>query len=157
MSAEPLMDAAGIAQRIPHQGRMAWLDGLLEWSDDHIVCRASNHQDRDHPLRTARGLLGGAAIEYAAQAMALHGALCAQAAGSADSSSPEPGFLASARSVQLGVWRLDDVAGPLRVEARRLAGDDRQLLYRFHVAGASGIVVAEGRATVVLNTPLAMK
>ena len=37
---------------------------------------------RRHPLRSASGLLASAAIEYAAQAMAVHGALCAGAAGS---------------------------------------------------------------------------
>lgn len=147
-----LMTAAGIAERVPHHGRMAWLDGLLEWSDAHIVCRASNHRDLDHPLRTAHGLLATCAIEYAAQAMALHGALCAEAAGQA--AGPVPGFLASARSVQLANWRLDEAEGPLRIEAHRQAGDTRQLLYQFNVADAAGRSLAQGRATVVLNTPL---
>jgi predicted hotdog family 3-hydroxylacyl-ACP dehydratase len=146
------MTAAGIAERVPHQGRMAWLDGLIEWSSEHIVCRANNHRDPDHPLRTAHGVLASCAIEYAAQAMALHGALCAEAAGQAIGA--VPGFLASARSVQLGAWRLDEAEGPLRIEARRQAGDTRQLLYQFIVADAAGRSLAEGRATVVLNTPL---
>lgn len=152
MSVAVLMSAADIARRVPHHGRMAWLDGLLEWSGDHIVCRASNHRDPDHPLRTSSGLLASCAIEYAAQAMALHGALCAEAAGQA--SGPVPGFLASARGVQLSTWRLDEADGPLRIEARRQAGDTRQLLYQFVVADAAGGLLAEGRATVVLNTPL---
>lgn len=154
MTAELLMTAAGIAERVPHHGRMAWLDGLLAWSTDHIVCRANNHRDADHPLRTPRGLLASCAIEYAAQAMALHGALCAEAAGR--EAGPVPGFLASARSVQLGTWRLDEVDGPLRIEAHRQAGDTRQLLYQFLVADGAGRSLAEGRATVVLNTPLMM-
>ena len=37
---------------------------------------------------------------------------------------------------------------------RRLAGDTRQLLYGFTLADGHGAIVAEGRATVVLNTPL---
>ncbi len=146
------MTAAGIAERVPHHGRMAWLDGLLEWSQAHIVCRASNHHDSDHPLRTPHGLLASCAIEYAAQAMALHGALCAEATGQAVG--PVPGFLASARSVQLGCWRLDEADGPLRIEAQRQAGDTRQLLYQFNVNDAAGRSLAQGRATVVLNTPL---
>jgi hypothetical protein len=41
----------------------------------------------------------------------------------------------------------------LRVEVERLAGDSRQILYRF-VVGDGTTAFAEGRATVVLNTPL---
>jgi predicted hotdog family 3-hydroxylacyl-ACP dehydratase len=145
---------AGIMARVPHQGAMCWLARLLAWSDERIVCEADNHPDRDHPLRGAHGLLAGAAIEYAAQAMALHGALRAEAQGQA--AGAVPGFLASARGVKLARWRLDDVTGPLRIEAERLAGDTRQLLYGFTVADSTGAALAEGRATVVLNTPLAM-
>lgn len=146
------LDHAGIAARVPHQGRMCWLDRLVEWSDERIVCEAMNHHDDDHPLRTPQGLLASCAIEYAAQAMALHGVLCAEAEALAIG--PVPGFLASARGVTLSRWRLDDAAGPLRIQAERLAGDTRQLLYGFRIDDAAGTRLAEGRATVVLNTPL---
>jgi predicted hotdog family 3-hydroxylacyl-ACP dehydratase len=147
------LDAAGIARRVPHHGAMCWLDSLLSWSDERLVCLADNHRDAAHPLRTAQGLLASSAIEYAAQAMALHGALRAESLG--DGTGPVPGFLASARGVELARWRLDDVQAPLRIEAERQAGDQRQLLYRFQVSDAStGEWLARGRATVVLNTPL---
>jgi len=149
---EPAMNAAGIALRVPHQGAMCWLDALLSWSDASIACLASNHRDAAHPLRTAHGLLASCAIEYAAQAMALHGALRAESQG--ETAGPVPGFLASARGVQLARWRLDDVDGPLRIEAERLAGDTRQLLYSFRVGDSTGAWLAQGRATVVLNTAL---
>ena len=151
-SAPVTLDHGGIAARVPHQGRMCWLQRLVAWSDERIVCEAVNHQDADHPSRTAHGLLASCAIEYAAQAMALHGALRAEAAELAIG--PVPGFLASARGVKLSRWRLDKVAGPLRIEAERLAGDTRQLLYGFRLTDAVGECVAEGRATVILNTPL---
>jgi predicted hotdog family 3-hydroxylacyl-ACP dehydratase len=144
----------GIAALIPHSGRMCLLDHLVEWNADRIVCAATNHRDADHPLRSRRGLLAPVAIEYAAQAMALHGALIGQAAGTPAT----PGYLASARGVQLRVLRLDDLppATPdeLRIEATRQAGDAQQILYAFHVSHA-GRPVADGRAAVVLNTPLA--
>ena len=146
------LDHAGIAARVPHHGTMCLLDRLLGWTDDGVTCSAINHADLDHPLRSASGLLAAHAIEYAAQAMALHGALRAEAAG--QPAGPVPGYLASARGVQLGRRRMDDAPGPLRIEARRIAGDVRQLLYGFKVTDANDGVVAEGRATVVLNTPL---
>jgi predicted hotdog family 3-hydroxylacyl-ACP dehydratase len=101
-------------------------------------------------LRTAGGLLAPNVIEYAAQAMALHGGLLA-----AEGSTPSAGFLASARNVRMSVARLDDVEGALQVQARRLSGDERQILYEFAVKAEDGRMLAEGRAVVVLNTPLA--
>lgn len=148
-------DHAGIARLIPHSGSMCLLDRLLSWDPQHVVCAARNHRDAAHPLRTRSGLMSPCAIEYAAQAMALHGALIGQDAGTAAS----PGFLASARGVQLHVLRLDDLPLPagaadeLRIEATRQSGDERQILYSF-VVGHAGRPVAEGRAAVVLNTPL---
>jgi predicted hotdog family 3-hydroxylacyl-ACP dehydratase len=141
----------GIARLIPHSGRMCLLARMLAWDAQHIVCTATNHRDPQHPLRTRRGLLAPVAIEYAAQAMALHGALIGQATGRPAT----PGFLASARGVQLHVLRLDDLNDDeLRIEATRQAGDAQQILYAFHV-GQSGCAIAEGRAAVVLNTALA--
>ncbi|MES2099871.1 MAG: hydroxymyristoyl-ACP dehydratase [Pseudomonadota bacterium] len=150
----PLLARDGIAALIPHSGTMCLLARLDAWSLQHVACAATNHRDADHPLRTRRGLLAPAAIEYAAQAMALHGALIGQAAGTPAS----PGYLASARGVQLHVLRLDDLPAAaqdeLRIEATRQAGDARQILYAFTVHHADRLL-AEGRAAVVLNTPLA--
>lgn len=138
-----------IAALIPHQGRMCLLDALLDWDAARIRCRAISHTDADNPLRSASGLLASAAIEYAAQAAALHGGLLAQA----DGAGAAPGYLASARAVQLHRLRLDDLPGPLDIEAERQAGDAQQLLYTFRVCHA-GQPVVEGRLAVVLNTPL---
>jgi len=156
MSLSQTLGHDGIAALIPHSGSMCLLDRLLAWDAQRIVCAATNHRDAAHPLRTRSGLLSPCAIEYAAQAMALHGALIGQEAGTPAT----PGYLASARGVQLHVLRLDDlpaldpaVPDELRIEATRHAGDARQILYAFHVSHA-GCPVAIGRAAVVLNTPL---
>lgn len=143
------LDRDGIAARIPHSGSMCLLDGLLGWTADEVRCRASSHHDAAHPLRSPGGLLSPVAIEYASQAMALHGGLTA-----APGSTPSAGFLAAARSVNLHVSRLDDVPGLLLVTATRLAGADAQALYRFELHDETGRLLVDGRATVVLNTPL---
>lgn len=150
MTAPPqTLDRDGIAARIPHSGSMCLLDGLLGWDADHVRCRASSHRDAAHPLRSPGGLLAPVAIEYASQAMALHGALTAL-----PGSTPSAGFLAAARSVTLHVPRLDDVPGLLLVQATRLAGADQQALYQFTLHDEQGRLLVDGRATVVLNTPL---
>ena len=143
------LDRASIAARIPHSGSMCLLDRLESWTADAIHCTATSHADTDNPLRTAGGLMAPNAIEYAAQAMALHGGLLAT-----EGDPPSAGFLASARNVRLPVARLDDVAGALQVRAQRLSGDARQVLYEFSVTDANGALLADGRAVVVLNTPL---
>lgn len=142
-------DAMAIARRIPHAGRMALLDGLVVWEEDRIVCTASSHPAADHPLRTASGLLAPVLIEYAAQAMALHGALAAEHAEPGDK--PRLGFLARTRQVRLFVARLDGLGAPLYVEALREAAQGDTVMYAFRVDAPEGVRVAEGRATVILG------
>jgi predicted hotdog family 3-hydroxylacyl-ACP dehydratase len=149
MSKPPALDHAGIAALIPHAGRMCLLDAVHSWDEGSIRCTARSHSDPGNPLRSGSGLLASTAIEYAAQAAAVHGALKARAAGHAAA----PGFLASARGVQLHRLRLDDLAGELSIHAEQVAGEGRQLLYGFSVVHA-GAPVADGRLAVVLDTPL---
>lgn len=142
----------GVEALIPHRGAMCLLDRMTTWNEARIECIAVNHRDPAHPLRSRSGLLASAAIEYAAQAAALHGALIAQAAGGR----ALPGYLASAREVRLAAWRLDDLPAAtldeLRVSAERQAGDATRLLYAFSVAHA-GREIAAGRLAVVLHSP----
>ncbi len=141
-----------IARRIPHQGRMCLLDTVTAWDDSHICCQASSHNAPDHPLR-AHGRLGAACgVEYAAQAMAVHGALVAEtgAEGSADHIPARAGYLASLRSVTLHAERLDTVAGPLTVNAERVTGDANTVLYSFTVQAGTQVLLT-GRAVVVLD------
>jgi predicted hotdog family 3-hydroxylacyl-ACP dehydratase len=148
------LDRAGIEALIPHRGAMCLLDRLLRWDDERIECLAVDHRDPDHPLRTASGLMASAAIEYAAQAAALHGGLSAQAAGA----TARPGFLASARDVRLALWRLDDLpvlpVDALHILAERQAADATRLLYAFRVRHGDR-EIASGRLAVVLDPDLA--
>ena len=148
-SAPAILDRAGIARLIPHSGTMCLLDRLDAWTPSEIRCSASGHGDADNPLRSAGGLLAPNAIEYAAQAMALHGSLVA-----APGAAPSPGYIASVRNVRLATLRLDTAPGPLNIHALRMAGDTNQVLYSFSVSDAYGQVLAEGRAAVVLDTAL---
>ena len=149
MTAPQTMEREGIARRIPHSGSMCLLSRLESWSADAIHCTSTTHRDADNPMRTPTGLLAPCAIEYAAQAMALHGGLIAP-----EGSQPSAGFLASARNVRFAVARLDTVEGAMHLHARRASGDERQILYEFAVKDAQGHVLADGRAVVVLNTPI---
>jgi predicted hotdog family 3-hydroxylacyl-ACP dehydratase len=142
------LDCAWLLAHLPHQGSMCLLDAVTAWDAQHIRCTASSHRHADNPLRAHDRLGAACGIEYAAQAMAAHGALLAAA-----ESAPRVGYLASVRGVDLHVARLDDIAADLEVEAERLSGDDNVILYGFRVS-AAGCELLSGRATVVLDSAL---
>lgn len=149
MNPPATLERAGIAARIPHQGSMCLLDRLEAWDAQSIHCTTARHADPANPLRTAGGLLAPAAIEFAAQAMALHGGLLA-----AEGSTPSAGYIASVRSVKFHAAALHERPAPLHLHAQRLSGDANQVMYAFRVADGAQQPVAEGRVVVVLNTPL---
>ena len=139
------LNHAEIAARIPHAGSMCLLDAMESSSDMDILCRAVSHQSPDHPLRS-HGRLGAAiAVEYAAQAMALHGSIL-----NADLDvSAIGGRLINVRQLTLHCARFDDLASPLTVRATRLLGDVANVIYSFEVS-AEGQMIASGRAGVML-------
>ena len=124
---------------------MCLLNAVVDWSETAISCSAISHLDPANPLRAADRLGTATGVEYAAQAMAVHGSLLAQAGDQ-----PRQGYLTSVRSVQLHVARLDDLPGELSVQAERLSGDDNHILYQFSLSHA-GRCLLEGRAAVVLD------
>jgi predicted hotdog family 3-hydroxylacyl-ACP dehydratase len=167
-----------IEQNIPHHGRMCLLDEVMEWDAQHIRCGSGTHRLLNHPLRS-NGRLGIACgIEYAAQTMAVHGALSggasaggavaagmvaagAAAAGTvagntvtgntvAGSTRPAAGFLAGLRDVRLYVLRLDDIETDLICEAVLVAGDRSTALYEFALWSEAQRLLS-GRATVVFD------
>ena len=140
---------ADIAARIPHAGTMCLLDSVIDWGPEHIHCQASSHRDPANPLRSGGRLGALCGIEYAAQAMALHGGLQAAPPGKAGQR-PKAGFLASVRSVTAHVARLDDRPAKLLIKARRVSGDDNLVMYEFSVRDADGLLI-EGRAAVVMD------
>lgn len=140
-----MLDRAEIDSRIPHSGTMCLLDAVVDWSESTISCIATSHADLANPLRAEDKLGAANGIEYAAQAMAIHGALLANANGA-----PRQGYLTSVRGVTLYVDRLDDFLGPIDVRAERLSGDAKNVLYQFSVSHA-GRCLLEGRAAVILD------
>jgi predicted hotdog family 3-hydroxylacyl-ACP dehydratase len=144
------MNRAWIEEHIPHQGRMCLLDEVIEWDVQHIRCRSATHRALDNPLRSQDRLGIACGIEYAAQAMALHAALAAGAAGGAPVDTPKVGFLAGVRDVRLRVSRLDDIDCDLICEAILVAGDGLTAIYEFTLRDTLRSLLS-GRATIFLN------
>jgi predicted hotdog family 3-hydroxylacyl-ACP dehydratase len=144
-----------IAQRIPHQGTMCLLESVTAWDASQIFCEASGHRSSSNPLR-GHGRLGGACgIEYAAQAMAIHGALITESqmhVGGQAAAAPKAGYLVSVRSVTLHIDRLDKLDEVLVIHAERMMGDGLTIVYSFTIHAGPALVLS-GRATVILEAP----
>ncbi|MDO8925822.1 MAG: hydroxymyristoyl-ACP dehydratase [Sideroxyarcus sp.] len=134
-----------IAKVIPHVGSMCLLDGVLECDAQRIRCISSSHRDPANPMRSGDELPALCGIEYAAQAMAVHGAWDAKY-----DSKPRAGYLAALRDIACTTMRLDNLSDDLIIDAEKVMGDEARVIYQFDIhAGTSRIM--SGRATVVLD------
>jgi predicted hotdog family 3-hydroxylacyl-ACP dehydratase len=142
----PLIDKSQIRTLIPHSGTMCLLDGVVCWDNESIVCISNTHRDVNNPLRRDGQLSALHALEYGAQAAAIHGGLRARAA----STTAPPCYLAALRGARLHVTRLDDLTSALEIRGQRLFGDAGDTIYQCEVS-ADGISIADGRVTIMLR------
>ena len=132
-----------LSRLIPHAGNMCLLDMVEYWDTEKIVCSSLSYNNADNPLRNRGRLHSVCAVEYAAQAMAVHGGLYAVDTASG-------GFLASIRDLNILNPYMDQSSEPLRVEAEKIMSNESTLLYRFSVY-IGGVELVNGRATVILQ------
>ena len=141
-----MLDRSQIAALIPHAGTMCLLDKVERWDATSIRCLTSRHRSGDNPLKRAEGGIGAVCgVEFAAQAMAVHGRLAANLDGL-----PKPGLLASVRDLRLRVAFLDEIAEELVIDATLLMSDGHTATYSFTLSAARS-ELACGRATVVFE------
>jgi predicted hotdog family 3-hydroxylacyl-ACP dehydratase len=138
-----------IAAHIPHSGAMCLLDTVEAWDETHVRCTATSHRDAGNPLRSHGRLAAVCGVEYAAQAMAVHGALLGVIDGPRGAR-PRVGYLASVRNVEAHVERLDTLDAALAIEAERVSGGGNTVLYGFTVR-CNERVLLTGRAAVLLD------
>jgi predicted hotdog family 3-hydroxylacyl-ACP dehydratase len=143
---ETKINKAWIAAHIPHQDAMCLLDHVSDWDAQHIICKAYSHKLSDNPLRYREQLSTACGIEYAAQAMAVHGALMAPE----KHHQPKAGFLVSIRGATIHRARLDDVDHSLTVKATCIHSSDDNILYEFTLHAETELLL-DGRAAVMLN------
>lgn len=136
---------------IPHAGDMCLLDTVEEWTADDIRCTTLTHLAPHHPLRRQERLAGLHLVEYAAQAMAVHGALLAHGG---ERGTAQPGMLGALRDIRLFVTHIDTLSGPLTVNAKRRLARADGLVYDFKIDNG-GRLLCEGRVVVALGMALA--
>ena len=141
-----------IQSRIPHAGTMCLLDSVRSWDATTIICEAEA-PTAAHPLAHTAGRQGVpavaaaaavAAVEYAAQAAAVHGSLLD------DTDSPRDGLLAKLTDVELRAAGLDEVGGSLTIRAQLLSRVASGCIYSFEVSDQQGCV-ARGRLLVAFQ------
>jgi predicted hotdog family 3-hydroxylacyl-ACP dehydratase len=126
-----MLTRAQIEVRIPHAGSMVLLDRLVRYDETRIVCEAAAPTP-EHPLARAEGLPAVAAVEYAAQAAALHGALLD------GNSEPRHGMLAKLSEVELIGGCLEATSSALTVQAELLVRGALGCMYSFTVHDEQG-------------------
>ena len=132
-----------IARLVPHAGSMCLLEEVLAWDENTITCRAISHRDPSNPLRSHGRLAAVIGVEYAAQAVAVHGGLRGE-------NSSKGGYIAALRDVICTVDRLDTESADLVVSATRVAAEGGRLLYDFRLEGGNRELLT-GRLSVVLR------
>ena len=160
------IDAARIRELVPHAGKMCLLERVVACDTASIRCETRSHLDQSNPLRRNGHLSSLCAIEYAAQAMALHGALTAPGnigalsppgrnsalngarSGSA-AANARHGYLASVRDLRCRTRCLDQHSGTLSVSAELIFNESSRHIYAFVVADGDTELVT-GRAAVIL-------
>lgn len=134
-----------LCRRIPHSGSMCLLDRVLKWDSKRIICEAVSHRDKGNPLSCDGALSSVIAIEYGAQAMAVHGSLLAEN----DEIAGQASYLAAVHDVEFKVSWLHDIDHPLTIRAERLIGDAKGMIYQFSLYALSRLLV-QGRVTVMM-------
>ena len=125
-----LLERHGIISLIPHAGLTALLESVEAWDSLTLRARAISHREPGNPLRRAGMLSAVAGAEYAAQAAAVHGALCGGGA-------LKPGFLAMIRDLHWTRERLDAVAGDLDIRVELVSAQSGSTLYDFTIDDGS--------------------
>ena len=137
-----------IRELVPHTGKMCLLERVVACDAASIRCETRSHLDRANPLRRDGHLSSVCAIEYAAQAMALHGALNATPPSGA-SGDVRHGYLASVRDMRCHTHSLDEHTAELIVSAKLIFDESSRMIYSFAVAAGETELVT-GRAAVIL-------
>ena len=128
---------------IPHSFDMCLLDRVESWDENNIVCFSLSHLSQTNPLRRDNSLSSVHLLEYAAQAMAVHGGLHDRKLGRQMSE----GYLAALRDVKIEICNIDTIEDVLKIEARKLLSQGGNMIYSFKVLSLEA-ELASGRATV---------
>jgi predicted hotdog family 3-hydroxylacyl-ACP dehydratase len=129
---------------LSHAGTARMIERVVRWDAGGIVAATTRHRAADNPLRRDGRLAAVHLVEFAAQAVAIHGGL----RNAADGKPPQPGLLVSVRDVQTTRDHIEDLPEEIEIEARALMINDASWQYAFNVIHA-GAIIASGRVAAM--------
>lgn len=139
-----------IEQRLPHAGKMSLLHEVVNSDQKSLLATAISHLDADNPLRLKGKIAMINGIEYAAQAMAIHGSLLSEWSKPAElPTSPQTGYIATVRNIDIKVPFVPETDSPLNVEVEQLMSDGNGFTYQFHISCEQQSLIS-GKITVFL-------
>lgn len=113
-----------LAPLLPHAGNMLMIDRVTAFDDRQIACVSERHQAVDNPLRRDGRLAAHHAIEFAAQAAAIHGGLLEKGRRAPLRA------LAAVRKAHFAQPWLDEIDGPLMIDATIIMLDATAAVYQ---------------------------
>jgi predicted hotdog family 3-hydroxylacyl-ACP dehydratase len=144
------INAEEIYARIPHAGAMRLLDAVLSWDKKSIHCSATSHADCRNPLGEHGVLRNVHALEYAAQAIAVHGSLLLSDDPLSSEAALKLVYVGTFRDVDMKSATLEPEEGaPLDIRAELYAAVRGAWSYGFKVT-SRGATMVRGQATVVV-------
>ncbi len=130
-----------IEQYLPHSDTMCLLDEVSRTTEQSLWAQTKSHLSTDNPLMINGRIAAVNGIEYAAQAMALHGYLL--------SGEQKDGYIASVRNIKIlaPFLPLDDV--PIVIQVDSLLNDPYGFTYQFLLSSQKKPLIS-GKITVFL-------
>lgn len=141
-----------IELRLPHSGNMCLLDEITQADELTLTAQAISHRDIHNPLRLNKKISSINGIEYAAQAMAVHGSLLSE--------QPQAGYIATVRNIEIKTPYLFDEkksegqetgkGSPLLIKVEQLMSNENGFTYQFYISCEQQALIS-GKITVFLT------
>ena len=131
---------------LPHAGKMCLLGDIIKADETTLSATAISHLEKDNPLEIDGTIAMINGIEYAAQAMAVHGSLLAQYAHS--DNMIQTGYLASVRNIQIKKPLFP--ATILFIEVELLMSNTHGFTYQFQINSEQEELIS-GKITIILT------
>ncbi len=125
---------------------MCLLHEVIHSNDTSLTAIATSHLDADNPLRVNGTIASINGVEYAAQAMAVHGSLLSDTAQS--------GYIATIRNIEIKTPFLSDNMSPtteaLIIKVEQLMSNENGFTYQFDITCEQESLIS-GKITVFLT------
>lgn len=130
-----------IEERLPHAGSMCLLDEITAVNKQTLTACAISHQDKLNPLMLDGKIATINGVEYAAQAMAVHGSFLSE--------KTQSGYIATVRNIELFTPYLPQNNLPLIINVEQLMSDKNGFTYQFQIQCKQQNIIS-GKITIFL-------